>query len=229
MPTIKDYLELPDGFTGDVEENWSLGPCINFRDVDNRGKVNGDYLVKMMKGLRYKIIRCHHWGFGWVEHLSFPVQDVNPEYAKHIAEVEEHNFHARIIGAEIRYPATWITEFLRTKELDVVEEWCELVDEWGIVDEEAYNALEDERIREEVECDHKDEVIEWMRRNAPEDLEEWVSPKAVDRARVALGLCPWEYWEDLVDEVGEEEAKVLWDKYRDVNEIDNYLVDKEQK
>jgi len=173
MPTIKEYLELPDNFLGDVEENWSLGPCIASRDMDNMAKVNGESLVEMMKGLRYKIIGCSHWGCGWVDHLSFPVVDGD----------------------------------VPTKELEVVEEWVRLLQEYPVIDEAAYYALEDERIREEVECDHADEVIEWMYTHCPQHLEEYVNPKGIEMAREALGLPPQRWWDDLVFEVGEEKAK----------------------
>jgi hypothetical protein len=110
-----------------------------------------------------------------------------------------------------------------TKELDVVEEWVRLLQEYPIIDEAAYYALEDERIREEVDCDNKEAVIEWMRANCPQHLEEYVSPKGIEMAREALGLPPQRWWDDLVFEVGEEKAKALWGKYKSPEDIDDHL------
>ena len=75
MPTIKEWLKLPDNFLGDVQENWSLGPCIDYRDADKQVGTAGKALVRKMKKMRYRIMRCRHWGCGWMDHLSFPVVD----------------------------------------------------------------------------------------------------------------------------------------------------------
>lgn len=88
MPTIKQYLKLPDNFLGDVQENWSLGPCINSSMADERARADGKMLVRRMKKLRHKIIRCHHWGCGWVEHVSFPVVE-NGVSTKELEVVEK--------------------------------------------------------------------------------------------------------------------------------------------
>jgi hypothetical protein len=65
------------------------------------------------------------------------------------------------------------------------------------------------------------------KKNQFEQIAESINnPKGIEMAREALGLPPQRWWDDLVVEVGEEKARALWDKYKDVDAIDDYLEDK---
>lgn len=81
---VEEALRLPDSFALDAEhpaardpEHWALGPVIVTRDSGLIDQSNRDALVAHLRkdyaALRkdWRVTTCDHWGFGWVEHLSF--------------------------------------------------------------------------------------------------------------------------------------------------------------
>lgn len=82
---VREMLTLPDYFGIDADhpvgkdhEHWTLGPGLRTRDSDLLTQVNADALEKALGehpefAEDYLVTRCSHWGFGWVEHLSFRV------------------------------------------------------------------------------------------------------------------------------------------------------------
>lgn len=104
MLTPAELLKPPADFSGDIEEGWTLGPCIRSRDSELITLSNADAIVKAMEGLPdWEVRRCSHWGFGWVEHLSFKVLNedgTETEVMKRMQEIQAALEHYPVLDDE---------------------------------------------------------------------------------------------------------------------------------
>lgn len=100
---IKEALECPSdfGYSGDNDEmfrTWSLGPALVSRDSDLIAESNSAAMLSELERLAeegeiseddWKVVRCRHWGHGWVEHLTFRAVDSDGEPTKVFSYIME--------------------------------------------------------------------------------------------------------------------------------------------
>lgn len=64
-------------------EHWSVGPTLRTRDSTLMARVNADALIEALQEEHaipredWRVSRADHWGFGWVEHLSFRAKNAD--------------------------------------------------------------------------------------------------------------------------------------------------------
>ncbi len=88
-PMMAEAIAVPDGFAHGFPppwENglWSLGPQIDGRQSSYVCQANRISLLQLLDqdprfegGRDYVVQRCRHWGWGWVEHLTFRALDAD--------------------------------------------------------------------------------------------------------------------------------------------------------
>lgn len=162
---VREALKEPDGFSGELAENWSIGPVVGGRDFDSlRDQVNIDVLKTRLEQVPgWQIIHCGHWGHGWVEHLTFKViEPIETELDAKINAFMEltdkgMNEAADLVQAKLDAliedrNVIWTNDvaglreeffgFRVTKAAQVIFDWADEVREFVVLDEEMLGGLE---------------------------------------------------------------------------------------
>ena len=101
---VRQVLEYPHDFawSGGPEmfDTWSIGPIVNTRDLESTERRRIGALVTHVKRHKslvkdWKIVRCSHWGPGWVDHLTFRVLEEDRKTPTRIFQVIERWFSKR--------------------------------------------------------------------------------------------------------------------------------------
>lgn len=124
---VREMLTLPPSFglaaghpVREDPEHWTLGPMIRTRDSELLEAVNADALEEALGAIPafepdYQVTRCSHFGFGWVEHLSFRV--LTPEGAP----TEIWRWLAAWFGALSDYPCVDDAELSRRQHEEALD------------------------------------------------------------------------------------------------------------
>lgn len=204
---LKELLQEPTSFSfhGQNDElfyTWSLGPVVDMRGGGNLMASNARVLLERLKGYEadWRIVRCSHWGYGWVEHLTFRAREEPPDLAeidRRLAEIDlrfveqaERELHFRAHGpADHQSVDDWTRAFQAVESALLAEQQallsqkrrleyvpttvCRIVCEWAAEIDD--HGVLDESDLSERELEATLENLESIARDVRDDVPEgWV-------------------------------------------------------